>query len=99
MGMSFENNNLTPAEQREEALREKQLAEQKAKEPVYTSIGCITVFGEPHLLLVGSDKRWYKCKYLHNTKLVPSRNTPTVPVFDTDNITLLTKEEYNSYFC
>lgn len=98
MGMSFENNNLTPAEQKEQERLEKERAAAASGEPSYTSLGCVEFNGKPHLLLVGEDKKWYKCKYLHETQLCESRNSPKVSVWDTDNITPVTKDEFYSYF-
>lgn len=98
MGMSFENNNLTPAEQKEQERLEKERAAASAGEPSYTSLGCVEFNGELHLLLVGEDKKWYKCKYLRETQFCEARNSPKVSVWDTNNITPVSEDEFYSYF-
>lgn len=98
MGMSFENNNLTPAEQKEQERLEKERAAAATVEPIYTSLGRVKFNDEPHLLLVGKDKKWYKCKYLCETQFCESRNSPKVSVWDIENITPVTEDEFYSYF-
>ena len=98
MGMSFENNNLTPAEQKELEMREKALAAASAKEPTYTSLGSIQINGKPVLLLVGADKKWYKAPFVRDYQFSPTRNSPVIPEFDTTKITPITEDEFYSYF-
>lgn len=96
--MTFENNNLTPAEQKEMELREKERAALIADEPVYTSLGSIEIEGNRVLLLVGKDHKWYKAPYLKDIQLIPQRNSPFIPIFDMENISPITEKEFYTYF-
>jgi hypothetical protein len=98
MGMSFENNNLTPAEQKEMERLEAERKKALENEPTFTAIGAVTFFDEPYLLLVGEDKKWYKAPYVKETQLCPQRNSPKISTFDMENITLVTENEFYSYF-
>lgn len=99
MGMSSDSHeNLSFAEQIEMEKRERERAKKVEVLPQYITIGRIEIFNEPYLLLVGEDKKWYKAKFLKDIQISPTRNTPKFPVYDTENITPVTKDEFYSYF-
>ncbi len=98
MGMTFENNNLTPAEQREQEKLEKARAKANENKSKYTSLGPIYLNGELVLLLVGEDKVWYKASYIKDVQIDPKNNSPKISTFDMEHITPIKKEELYSYF-
>ena len=96
MGMTSDQNvPMTFSEMQEMKRREEA---QKAKKRVpYTLLGVITVNDRLVKLILGDDKKWYKSEYIRSERLDKKNRTPVLDIFS-DEISPLTKEEWDSYF-
>ena len=97
MGMSAENDNVSFAEQQENLKREAARKAAEKKVPCYSVLGAIYIKDKCYQLLVGEDKKWYKAEWLRSERFDEKNRSPLVDVYS-DEITPLTKEEFDSYF-